>query len=104
MGLPPELLGLNVVTKQDLEAINVSYENFNSDFRDAAQYLNPGNLRHFPVSVQKAVQKAAKLIDFEINEEHKSLTTRIMDDYKKMNFASMRENIIRAGQTRRFLG
>jgi phosphoenolpyruvate carboxylase len=104
LGLPPELLGLSAITRKDIDAINVSYKNFESDFREAAQYLNRDNLRIFPASIRKAVESASKLVDFEANREHKILTTQIAEDYSRMNIASMTENIIKAGQLRGFLG
>ena len=52
----------------------------------------------------KAIEKATELCDFEINQEHKALTTQILKDYKHMNTGSMAENIIKAGHLRGFLG
>jgi len=104
LGLPPELLGLNVLTQKDLDSLNMSYKNFETDFRDAVQYLNRGNLKFFPAVVRKAVEKAASLGQAEANQEHNELTSQILNDYKQMNMASLSQNIIKAGQIRCFLG
>jgi len=104
LGLPPEIFGLNVVTKNDLEAIGVSYENAKSDFKDAAQFFNKDNLSFFPIGVQKKIQKSLELFDFEPNDEHNAVTSQILNDYKHMRTTSISEKVIKAAHIRRFLG
>ena len=41
VGLPPEVLGLDALTEQDLEFVRGAYLNFDADLRDAVRYLNP---------------------------------------------------------------
>ncbi len=104
LGLPPELLGLSRVTKNDLDTIGVSYENFESDFRDAAQYLNKANLKYFSPAIQKSVLKSASLFGFEPNKEHNELTSQIFQDFRKLRTTSINEKIIKAAHIRGFLG
>ncbi|GAG72586.1 unnamed protein product, partial [marine sediment metagenome] len=41
VGLPPEILGLNALNKDDLQFIREVYVNFEEDLRDSLRYFNP---------------------------------------------------------------
>ena len=103
-GLPPELLGLNALNEKDIVYIKEIYANFENDLRDALQYLNKDNLRIFPKEIVKKAESSIKIADCEINEEHKKVTSIILEDFKKREHHTLTENIIRAGFIRGFLG
>ena len=100
VGLPPEILGLNALTKDDIEFIKQVYLNCKDDLRDALQYLNPdtpyltkelaNTIRDFP-------------IDFEVNKQHKELTDNILKSLKG-DKTWLEESVLRAANIRRFLG
>lgn len=104
LGLPPELLGLHVLTEKEIDFINTFYKHFESDLRDAAQYLNKDNLSFFPKKIQEDVKQAADLVETESERKHKKITSIILENYKNKNFDIMSENISRAGEVRGFLG
>lgn len=104
LGLPPEILGLSNLTKQELEKIREPYPNIDKDLAEALQYLNKKNMDYFPKEIKKRVLKAAKLFNFETNEEHQHLTSEIFNSLRKRDFNALPEEIINAGRIRGFLG
>ena len=103
-GLPPELLGLSVLNKKDIDYIKNIYTNFDSDLKDSLQYLNDGNLRIFPNEIIKNINKIKNLVKYEVNKKHNKVTSIILDDLKKKDYRLLTENITRAGFIRGFLG
>jgi phosphoenolpyruvate carboxylase len=103
-GLPPDLLGLNAITQKDVEILSDYYPGFQSDYEDAMSLFNPDNLHIFPQEIQDAVKKSLSLFPYMIDEKHQKITSIIAEDYKKGNTEVMKENILRAGYIRQFLG
>jgi phosphoenolpyruvate carboxylase len=103
-GLPPEILGLNVLSEKDIDGIRNVYKNFDEDLRDSLKFLNKDNLKFFPIEIRKSVNKIIKLFDFDIDYKHKKITSIILDNYKQKNTMLIQENILRAGFVRGFLG
>ena len=66
--------------------------------------MNKDNFVFFPDPIISEIGKTLQLFDFEVNEKHKKITSITLEDYKKRNFATLSENIIRAGSVRGFLG
>src|SRR3989344_2068513 len=103
-GLPPEILGLNALTENDIDFIKEFYPNFDNHLKDSLQHLNDGNLKIFPHEIIKAVESASKLVDFEVNEDHRKITSIIMANLKHKDHKLITENVTRAGFVRGFLG
>lgn len=100
VGLPPEILGLNALTKEDIEFIKGVYLNCTDDLMDALQYLNPdspyltkelaGVIEDFP-------------IDFKVDKQHKELTDNVLKSLEG-DKTWLEEMVLRAANIRRFLG
>lgn len=103
-GLPPELLGLNVLTGKEIDYIKDIYANFDNDLKDSLQYLNKDNLRIFPNGIAARVKKAASLVEYDADEKHKKITSIILQDLKRKDYKLLTENVTRAGFIRGFLG
>lgn len=103
MGLPPELLGLSAVSSNEVDRLSSFYKNFDSDLRSALVYYNKDNLKYFPKEIQKRIEKVASIVDYEVDEEHKGLTSLVPLYYKKKN-PKLQEVIVEAGKIRGFLG
>ena len=103
-GLPPEIIGLNVLEEKDIDYIKDVYSNFENDLKDSLQYLNMDNLKIFPHEITEKIEKISRMADFEINEKHKKVTSIILDDLEKKDYRLLTENITRAGFIRGFLG
>lgn len=107
LGLPPELLGLDALSCNELDVVKDNYHNFETDVRDALRFVNKDNFALFPKDVVDRVESALSLLSFnadDVDPRHKKVTSIIAEDYSKKNFVSMEENITRAGAIRGFLG
>ncbi|MBI2572864.1 phosphoenolpyruvate carboxylase [Candidatus Woesearchaeota archaeon] len=104
LGLPPDILGVSILSGKDLDRMRESYHNVDNDIKTALQYYNKDNLSYFPQPIQKAVKKALTLFDYEVNEEHAAMSNRILTCVKKNDHAGLHEGILAAGRIRRFLG
>lgn len=80
IGLPPELLGLHCLSVEDIAVIkdNYPWENFLEDLRDALAFYNPDVLSILPDNIRDDVGKALRIVDFQINEEHREITSHII--------------------------
>jgi phosphoenolpyruvate carboxylase len=104
IGLPPELLGLDVVNGKDVDAISEVYPTFGKDFATFMPFVNKELAHLWPLEVRKAVEKVQTLFPSEVNESHKKITSIIGNDLGKGNIPLVKENIERAAFVRGFLG
>jgi len=104
LGLPPDLLGISALSEQEIDKIRISYPTIDADMADALQYLNTNNLHYFPPEIQKRVLKVSQLFSHEINEEHKTHSTAILNALKQYDPQKIHESILSAGKVRKFLG
>jgi len=95
IGLPPEIIGLNCLSENELDFV---MEICGEDITDALQFFNPNVLNILPNEVAKRL--IVDRIDYEINEEHKEVTDEIIRNLDKLD----EEKIVRAAYVRRFLG
>ena len=103
-GLPPEILGLNVLEEKDIDYLKDIYANFENDLRDSLKYLNKDNLHIFPHEVSEKIEKISGMVKYETDTKHKKVTSIILEDFKKKDYRLLTENITRAGFIRGFLG
>lgn len=104
IGLPPEILGLNVLTEKEIEYVKDIYHGFDNDLKRSLPFFNRSVLKILPPEVAKGIEKSLGLVDHETNEKHREITEMIINDLSKNNFGSMTENITQAAWIRRFLG
>jgi phosphoenolpyruvate carboxylase len=102
IGLPPEVLGLNVLSKDDIRCMKEMHVNFPFDMQTAMSYFNEDVLTILPSEV-----KASLALDWgpcEINQAHKAITSRIIDAVKNKDSANMQNMLVEAAHIRKFLG
>jgi len=104
LGLPPDLFGVSALTAKEVETLRAFYPTIDDDMRAGLQYLNEDNLSHFPPEIRKRVDAVKGLFAIETNEEHKEITASIMHDFAKGDMAKLHDDILKAGNARRFLG
>ena len=102
IGLPPEILGLNILDEDDLQFVKEVYVNFEDDVRDALRYFNPGALSLLPEELKTTVRDFS--IDFDTDERHKEITDYVVDSIRKNKTGGLGEYVLRAANLRRFLG
>ena len=100
IGLPPEILGLNAL-QDNLEDVYDIYMNFEEDLVKALKYFNPDNPFIDPsiISILNEMD-----LDFQIDTEHKRITDNILSAIRNKQDAEVSEDILRAGNIRKFLG
>jgi len=101
LGLPPEILGLNALNKDDMQFIKRVYVNLEDDLRDSLRYFNPNSgslLKEIKISVENAC------VDFKTDGEHKEITDYMARSLNENSNVDLKECILRAGILRRFLG
>jgi phosphoenolpyruvate carboxylase len=101
LGVPPEVLGLNALTADDLRFAKEAYVNFEDDLRDSLRYLNP-DAPFLPKDLKPRIRELSA--DCPPDEEHKELTERITESLQKNAAEDVGEYVLRAASLRRFLG
>lgn len=104
LGIPPELLGLNALSGKDIEYVRTIYPSFEPDMKDALRFLNKDAFRQLAPQVYNKVRGTFDLVDYEEDREHGKITSIIMENFKDRQAALLKENIVRAGFIRGFLG
>ncbi len=101
IGLPPEILGLNVLDRDDLAHLKEAYIYFTEDVGEGLSYFNEEVFDILPCDVKSSLRIDA--FDFEVNHEHKKITSRIIKAVKKGS-TDLKPMIEEAAHLRRFLG
>ncbi len=100
IGLPPEILALNALTKDDLEFIRSVYLGFDQDIKDALRFYNR-NSQFVPQSVREAVEE---MFGYEVNDAHVSMSEHVGKSIIKSNTEHLAEQVLMQASMRRFLG
>jgi len=87
IGLPPEILGLNVLSEKEFDFVFETCKNFEYDLKDSLKYFNPRVVELIP----KEVSLKLNIVDFEVDEEHRMVTDEIIDLLKKGNLDMLQE-------------
>ncbi len=100
IGIPPEILGMNALSKDDIAYLKSTYVNFEADIADAVRYLNPDSA-YLPDGVIDAV---SNLVSINPHPGHQEIARRIEQGMAVCQMESFTDLILRAGQIRKFLG
>ena len=100
VGLPPEILGLNALTKEDIRFINSAYLGCTEDLGDALQYLNP-DTPFLSKELARTIEEFP--VEFEVNRQHKELTDNVLKSLDG-DKGWLEESVLRAANIRKFLG
>lgn len=104
IGLPPEILGLSTLTQKDIADVKEVYPDFEEDLNDALCYLNKDAFSFIPEEIVQAIEKVKSYVSYKENQEHNSITSRILKLYNKGLHSDIPEFVVSAGKIRRFLG
>ena len=101
LGLPPEVLGLDALTQEDLDFVRGVYVHFDDDLRDALRALNP-DTGLVPKEVLDALDRIG--LDWNSDEEHREITQKVAAAATGDQRADVQPLLLRAAGLRRFLG
>lgn len=102
IGLPPEIIGMNVLTSEDIACMKDMYVNFTYDMQTAMAYFNEDVFEILPDDVKKSLK--IDWVDYKVNSEHKAITSRIISHIKNKDNVNIQGMLIEAAHIRRFLG
>jgi phosphoenolpyruvate carboxylase len=102
LGLPPEILGLNALTPDDLRFLRDVQVNFSFDMQAAMAFFNDDVLTLVPEGVKNSLR--LEWGGFAANEEHRAVTSRIIKAVKENDRTNLQALIVEAAHLRRFLG
>jgi len=101
VGVPPELLALSALTKEDMAVLREYYIHLDNDIWDALRYFNPDS-PFVPEDVTKFLGPYAG--DVAPDSEHRELTGRIARHLKAGKTGNIAEHVLAAANVRGFLG
>ena len=104
LGIPPDLLGLSVLTSEDLNKVRECYKTIDKDMADALKWYNPNALQHLPTLLQVRLKQALSLFNYEPDTAHQQATDEVWNAFLSNNTTALEESIIEAARIRRFLG
>ncbi|HAT03383.1 MAG TPA: phosphoenolpyruvate carboxylase [Candidatus Magasanikbacteria bacterium] len=101
LGIPPELLGLNALSDEDIKTLGECYGNFEYDMRSALTFYNP--LSPFvPLELKAYIDR--RFGDVEPNKDSRELTDDIANRIKENPASDVGEQVLVAAHMRGFLG
>jgi phosphoenolpyruvate carboxylase len=101
IGVPPELLGFNALTKKDLDYLKKIYPTIKEDLSDAFQHVNFDS-PYLPAEALASVKEF--LPSVEISKKHKQITDQILELIKGERTRESAGLILEAASVRGFLG
>ncbi len=102
IGLPPEILGLGVLSNDDMRCMKDMHVTFPYDMKTAMSFFNEEVLEILPEEVRTSLKLDWGAYD--INHEHRVVTSRIIRAVKDRNGANIQSMLVEAADVRKFLG
>ncbi len=101
IGLPPEMLGLQSLNKEDLAFLRQTYVNFDADLQSALHFADLES-PFLKKDLRQAIDRLG--IAPEINHGHLEISRRVVDAVRNNRFHRLDEWILQAANLRQFLG
>ena len=102
LGVPPEVLGMDILTREDIAFLKEVAPHVEEDLADACQFANEENIRKL---LGRESVNTMGLFVRDVNREHNALTTFIYDWVEeRFNPVHTRELVEWAAHSRGFLG
>ncbi|MDH3259271.1 MAG: phosphoenolpyruvate carboxylase, partial [Deltaproteobacteria bacterium] len=102
IGLPPEILGLSTLSKDDIRCVKDMHVNYPFDMQTAMSYFNEDVLSILPDEMKSSLR-----LDwgtYKKNPDHLDITSRIIKAVKDRNGTNIQGMLIEAAHIRKFLG
>ncbi len=100
IGVPPELLGLSALDRDDLAFVRRVYVNFDRDLQDAIRYMNPGS----PYLSPAMKEAAERICGSVVHDGHREITDAILLALRENRTNDLQSRILQAANIRKFLG
>jgi phosphoenolpyruvate carboxylase len=100
IGVPPEILGLSALDRDDLAFVRKVYVNFDRDLLDAIRYMNPDS----PFLSSSMKEAAERICGDEVHDVHRQVTNSILQSLHDNRNKDLQPMILQAANIRKFLG
>jgi phosphoenolpyruvate carboxylase len=100
IGIPPEILGLSALDRDDLGFVREMYVNFDQDLMDAVRYMNPDS----PFLTPSQKEAAERICGSEVHDVHRKVTDSILSALRDNRTNDLQSLILQAANIRKFLG
>lgn len=105
IGLPPDIIGLNCLTKDDWDVIKDVYSGLERNLYETLSLWNPEVLELVPRKIRADLQSVVDSFEHSANKEHKAISSTMIRRISNKHFDSQLTDLItRAGHSRGFLG
>jgi phosphoenolpyruvate carboxylase len=101
IGLPPSILGINILNQKEYDFIKTQYIYFEEDLKDALKYYNPDQ-KFLSFDIDAILKEFG--IDYEFDEEHKKITDSIIQSLSQNKSEDLTQKVLLAANIRKFLG
>ncbi|HET58146.1 MAG TPA: phosphoenolpyruvate carboxylase [Deltaproteobacteria bacterium] len=102
IGLPPEILGLAVLSSDELAELKEAYVNFDFDMETAMSWFNEEVLDILPDEIRSRLKLDWGTTD--VDEDHRDVTTRFIHALKEGHTPALQALMLEAAHIRKFLG
>lgn len=102
IGIPPEILGLNAFSKDDLRFIKTIYINFEDDLADALKYVDFES-ELLPEGLKNCL-KDFEFISDDVSQEHVKISKFVREQLERKSAVGLQDAVLRMGHLRKFLG
>jgi phosphoenolpyruvate carboxylase len=106
LGLPPEILGLSCLGREDLALLREIDPGFEDDLKDALRYLNEEAFTLLPPTAAEEIQTTIQLLSLipSTDHAHREVTATIIKRVREGSAKDLGDLILRAAWIRKFLG
>jgi len=106
LGLPPEILGLSSLRREDLAVLREVDPGFEADLHDALRYLNEDAFAILPHTEADEIRTTIRTLRLtpSPDQTHREVTTMLIRRVEEGNVKDLGDLILRAAWIRKFLG
>jgi phosphoenolpyruvate carboxylase len=101
LGIPPELIGIQALSPEDIQFLRQTYKNFDQDLADALRFTDLDS-RHMTKEWRQAIDKLQ--IEIQPQREHQMISRSVDQAIRNDDHQKLDELIPRAANLRHFLG
>lgn len=105
LGLPPDILGLSALTREDEKYVELAFPRFREKMSEVLSMWNEESLDLVPASIRSELRETVKKFDFTRDSEHfefsKDLVRRVRENKLDTKITDL---IVGSAKVRRFLG
>ncbi|MEN2998518.1 MAG: phosphoenolpyruvate carboxylase [Brevinematia bacterium] len=105
LGLPPDILGLYELTREDIKYVESVFPRFREKMSEVLSMWNDEVLDLLPASIRSEIRETVKRFDFTQNKEHLEFSRELVRRVKEYKLdTKITDLIVASAKTRNFLG